>query len=337
MDIEAQSLASLAALLQAERLALGISAGSLRRRYDLSRRLQPRRGAVYASLSQAVNEHGSDNGDVAVGETATRPALIVSDSRAFEPDLASLHDQVLLRLLAGVRQVGLQGWILRTRPRVRPLKWLLAHLPDKPSIIIAAGLSDPDCLELLQGLAPLVRLGPRSASTRRVPCVEYDAQQEAVAITTCAATARIEHIAFIGTMDRAAGKRRLRDSDFAVLSALAAQAQNRHINVLGSLTFWLEAGQDLQSAGILERLTRHGLSRVLTVAAGPGPAGELARAAGGETGHIICRHWSAEGPAGVRVIGANPAQIARVVLARALGRDGLPGEAAVLVPPVWHR
>ncbi len=337
MGTEAQRLASLALLLHAEQRALGVPDSDLLRRYDLNRRFQPRRAALYADLSQALVTHGSDNRADLADMPAAGPVLIACDSLAFQPDLDSLRDQVLLRLLAGLGQAGLQGWILRTRPRPRSLKGLLARLSARPSAVIAAGLSEPACLELLQGLAPLTRFGPRSAAVGQVPCVEYDAQLEAVQIASCAAAARTEHIAFIGMMDNTSGMRRMNPADFAVLSALVVQAQNRHIGMPGGLTFWLDAGRDLQSAGIAQRLTKHGLSRVLAVASGPGPAGELARAAGGDTGHIICRHWSADGPAGVRVIGPDPDQVARVVLARALGRDGLPPEAAVLVPPAWHR
>jgi hypothetical protein len=191
---------------------------------------------------------------------------------------------------------------------------------------------------MLGELAPVVRLGMRSMAMRRIACAEYDAQLEACAIASYAAAHKLEQIAFVGCIDRTAGRRRISARDIAVLGALAVQAHSRHIAMPRHLTYWIDAGRDLRSAGVLSKIAGHVGTRVLAVVSGPGWAGELAQAAGGTgAGQIVCRHWSAEGAAGVPVIGPDLDQLAGVVLARALGRDGLPSEAAVLVPPTWHR
>jgi hypothetical protein len=263
--------------------------------------------------------------------------LLVCESQPFEPDPGSLHDHVLLRLLRGAAAGGMEGWILRLRTQSRSLRRQLRQLPAKPGVIVSVGVADQACLELLQELSPVVRLGTRSTAMPPIACVEYDSQLEARAIASYAAAHKLEQIAFVGCIDRLAGRRCMAARDMAVLSALVAQAHGRYITLPSHLTFWIDAGRDLRSAGVLSKIAGHTESRVLAVVSGPGWAGELARAGGTGAGRIVCRRWSAAGAAGVPVIGPDLDQLARVVLARALGRDGLPSEAAVLVPPTWHR
>jgi hypothetical protein len=345
MDIDPAKLASLAVLLRAELLAQPHPAAAIQQRYRLSSLFQSRRRQVHAALSQAM-AIASVAATSRLKTAGTRPdtestgakgsVLLVCESQPFEPNLDSLCDQLQLRLLTGVEAAGMAGWILRLRTRPRSLRRQLGQLPARPAVIVSVGVSDQACLELLRELAPVARLGMRSTAIRRIACVEYDARLEAGEIASYAATHKMEQIAFVGCIDRVAGRRRISARDIAVLSALAVQAHGPNIAVPSALTFWIDAGRDLRSAGVLSKIAAHTESRVLAAVSGVGWARELARAAGTGAGQIVCRHWSAEGAGGLPVIGPDLEQLARVLLARALGQDHLPTEAAVLVPPVWH-
>lgn len=350
MDMQASNHASLAKLLEAERAARPLPADALLRRLQISMRFQPARRQEYVSLSLAaqttMQEDRRSVPDVRLAGKAggvtpaeTGPVLLVCESQPFAPILHRQQDQMLLRLLAGLEQTGATGWIVRTpRTRVRPLIWLLRNLPARPAAIIAVGISHPPSLQTLQQVAPVVRLGTRSASIRAIACVEHDAWLEAHKIASYAAGHKAEQIAFVAGIDRLAGKRRIDGGDFGVLSVLVAESHNRHIAVPGHLTFWVDQQQTLKEAGILPRIIRQATSHVVLVVSNPAWAGEVAAVLAGREGvRVICRHWSAEESAGVPTIGPDLDQLARVVLARLPGRDNLPSDTAMLVAPTWHR
>ena len=337
MDADPLQLASLALLLRAELLAQPVPAATIQERYRLSARFRPRSAKDYEILSKALASCITCRKPACRPSERRAPVLLVCESHPFEPNLASLHDQVLLRLLTSLEAAGMEGWILRLRARPRPLRQRLGQLPARPSVIVSVGVADQACLGLLQELAPVVRLGARSTPMQRIACVEYDAQMEAYAIASYAAAHKMEQIAFIGPIGRTAGRRCIAGNDVAVLTALTRQAHGWNITVPSHLTFWMDASQNLQSAQILPKIAEHLASRVLAVVSGPAWALELAQTAEAGATHIVCRHWSAEGTPGLPVIGPDLEQLVRVLLARALNRDGLPAEVAVLVPPTWHR
>lgn len=353
MDDRLEDIACLAALLHAERLARSLSVRGLLERLQIAGRFQTRRTDTFASLCQAARIDTANpiptTVTAGIGRLVRRarlgaaaisgPVLLVCESTPFQPDLADPHDQVMLRLLAALGTLGLTGWILRTpRSHVRPLKWLLKGLPSKPAAIVSVGRLAPACLAVLRDLAPVVRLGVRSLSTNQVPCVEYDTHLEAWAIASYAAANGIEQVGFLAEFAKPSGRRCIRAEDLAALNALTAASHNRHIDVPVNLTFWIDPAQSLASCGVLARIARHLRSQDLLVVAGGSRATEAATAMDGyEDPRIVCRHWSVAGVPSVPVIGPDLDQLALVLLARLLRGDHLPAEAAVLVPPTWHR
>jgi hypothetical protein len=353
MDTEAEDTASLAALLHAERVARSLSVQDLLKRLQLGSRFKPRRADAFAALCRAARIEPQDAVPTVAAPTFARlvrkalpgaspttgPALLVRESRPFEPDLADLHDQMMLRLLVGLGSTGMTVWILRTpQSHVRPLAWLLKRLPARPATIVSVGRLRPACLALLRDLAPMVRLGVRSLSTRQVPCVEHDARLEAWAIAAYAAEHEIDQIGFLADLADPAGIRRVEAEDLALLSELTGAAHNRHIDVPANLTFWIEASASLASCGVLPALARHLRSSDLLIVAGAARAAEVVATLASPDGpRVVCRHWSAAGTPSVPVIGRDLDQLALAVVARVLSCDSLPAEAAVLVPPTWHR
>jgi hypothetical protein len=337
MDADPLQIVSLTSLLRAELLAQLVPATTIQERYRLNARFRPCIAERCGILAKALALASPAVREPAVSASVAAPILLVCESQPFEPDLASLHDQVLLRLLTSLEATGMEGWVLRLRARLRPLRQRLRQLPARPSAIIALGVVDEACLGLLQELAPVVRLGVRSTPMRRIACVEYDAQMEAYAIASYAAAHKMEQIAFVGPIGKTAGRRSIADNDVAVLNALTRQAHGWNVAVPSHLTFWIDASQNLRFAQILPKIAEHLASRVLAVVSGPAWALALAQTAGAGASHIICRHWSAERASGLPVIGPDLEQLVRILLARALNQDGLPTEAAVLVPPTWHR
>jgi hypothetical protein len=353
MATRPEDTACLATLLHAERLARSLSAQGLLERLQLAGRFQPHRTDAFENLCRAARIDPRDGVPATAAAGISRllhrarlrrgaitgPVLLICESRPFEPDLADPQDQVMLRLLAGLSALGATGWVLRTpRSHVRPLTWLLKGLPARPAAIIVVGRLTPACVAVLRDLVPVVRLGVRSLSTGQVPCVEYDAHLEAEAIASYATANSIEQVGFLADFAKPAGKRCIRAEDLAALNALTGAAQNRHIDVPANLTFWIDASESMASCGILTRIARHLRSRDLLVVAGARRATEAAAAMDSQdVPRIVCRHWSAAGTPAVPVIGPDLDQLAMVLLARLLRGDYLPAEAAVLVPPTWHR
>lgn len=334
MDADPCQLALLARLLRAELPAQPAPATAILERYRRSARFQPGRAKHYEVLSQALNLAARQP---AAGASAAAPVVMVCESRPFEPDVGSLHEQVLVRLLASLEAAGMPGWVLRLHVRPRALRQRLGQLPARPSAIVAMGVTDSACLEMLREVAPVVQLGMRSLPVRGVACVQYDTAMEAYAIASYAAAHKLEQISLIAPIDRAAGRRWLANEDAAVLAGLIRQAKGWNISLPGRLTFWVDTGLSLRAAEVLSKVAAPLPPHVLAVVSGTVWAQELAGLSGVDARHIVCRHWSAEGTAKMPVIGPDLEQLAEILLARALKRDGLPAEATVLVPPTWHR
>lgn len=352
MNQQAETSQALALLLDAEASARGLSRADLLQRLARSQQFNPRRASYYALLLRAMEPAGprAFGPPPAVRRIVERvraagleprvpagPVLLVCESMPFAPDLDNPVEQILLRLLGSLKSLGVQAWILRLGRRSRRLcNQLMNNLPGKPAGILSVEVSHPGCLELLGKLGPLVQVGMKSVLMRRLPCIEHDTALEAAEITDRAADLRADQIAFVGLIRRVAGKRRIRAGDARLLSMLAMEAQNHHITLPGNLQLWADAGQSLEQAGLLAKLSQQNLSRTLLVVAGREHAAEAAGALKdkGYAG-LICRHWMADSADSWPTVGQDLDRLTSASLLRLLQPEAIPTDLALLVPPKW--
>ena len=136
----------LAVLLEAERIARGLSGSDLRERLARGRQFNLRRAAYFQALLDATESPTwpGTAGEAAFGGSVADklrglgldqpslagPVLLVCEGRPFCPDLDSPIDQLLIRLLGGLGGLGIDAQVLRLpRRSKRVLQWLLGKLP----------------------------------------------------------------------------------------------------------------------------------------------------------------------------------------------------------------
>lgn len=351
--------AMLPMLLEAERAARGLSQADLLGRLHACPPRCPARRTRFDALLQAARLlpppvpylpadawpalHRATADLRSAGAHACIPAgpiLLVRESRAFDPDLRSPQEPMLGGLLAGLAELGREGWLLRLpRRNARLLKALLNRLPRRPAAIISVDLAQPACLEALEQIAPVVKLALQSTFNRQSRLVAHDTATEAAEIAALGLAWQADQVAFVGLLLRVAGRRHLSAADSRLLTLLAVEMQNRHISLPSQLQFWVDDSRSLQDAGLLPHLVPQLRPHTLVVVTGPQHAAETA--AGLATrphAGLLCRHWSAATVVeGIPILGADIDLLAAATLVRLMDAAALAPQAAVLVPPKWHR